>query len=182
MTDRLPRYRRRGRCGRRGVGAVWREKRNAEIVENPRDFGAAAREHAVQFRQQRLVSLANPHRNAERQRDPRTVVGRLDRRDLKFHRTTPGEIAGEGTPRDPDIDVPRGHGVDDPRGRIGLVVIAVDRISDQVVDHLACRQRMRGGVLKPSSPMSCTPIFRRRSAGSSSDWIVSLRCGRETNT
>src|SRR6185437_16584940 len=113
----------RSRVGQRGA-------RDAVGVENAVDCRLAPNDHRLDACLERRIAAAHAHRDVEHERQIRQIDLWMNGRHGQRHRGTLGEIAGEWSPHDGNVDAVLRDGVDDPCRRIGLAVVAVDRKAD----------------------------------------------------
>ena len=72
-----------------------------------------------------------------------------DRREVQGNGGSLRLVARQGTPGDRHIDVAFLHGFDQARGRGLLPVVAVNRISDDILDNPLLTQGVRGRRIHP---------------------------------
>lgn len=126
----------RGARGGSGQG----QARHAVAIEQRVD--ARLRPGELGLERGRERAIAAPHAEADREAHARLVGG--DGRHDEHGRRLAREVAADGAPRDGRVDVAARDGVDELARRIGLAVVAVDGVADEVILQAAASERDRG--------------------------------------
>src|SRR3954454_19371808 len=142
-----PRWQPRLSWRRVGDRLVRRYAGNAIAVENGIDLAFPLLKNGIYLAEQLLVLAPHAHRDIECHGQSGIEPWR-DRLNAQRRWLLRGEISGERSPSDCYIDLAFGYGIDNARRGIGLGIIAIDRITADILDDAPHGQRMRGRCIE----------------------------------